>query len=172
MPAQGVYREEICWVLGIYNCGYNTNETLVPYWSHLYFHFWNISWHHLFKLWVFYCCKLVDFWINILHHLQFCPIHWIAHESYRLYKNMVNISRNHWISKFKQEFFYQNRVHQFKYIPVFTNFELLQSIQNKNLKIYKKTILFSSLNTQFYESRIFCLFTFWVFFPDKNFKLI
>ena len=125
MPAQGVYREEICWVLGIYNCGYNTNETLVPYWSHLYFHFWNISWHHLFKLWVFYCCKLVDFWINILHYLQFCPIHWIAHEPYRLYKNMVNISRNHWISKFKQEFFYQNRVHQFKYILMYLFLRIL-----------------------------------------------
>ena len=150
MLAQGVYREEICWVLGIYNCGYNTNETLVPYWSHLYFHFWNISWHHLFKLWVFYCCKLVDFWINILHYLQCCSIYWIAHKSHRLYKNMVNISRNHWISKFKREFLYQNQVHQFKYIPVFTNFELFVS--------------FSSLNTQFYESRIFCLFTFWVVF--------
>ena len=33
-------------------------------------------------------------------------------------------------------------------------------------------ISFSSSNTQFYESQIFCLFTFWVFFPDKSFKLI
>ena len=33
-------------------------------------------------------------------------------------------------------------------------------------------ISFSSSNTQLYESRIFCLFTFWVFFPDKSFKLI
>ena len=33
-------------------------------------------------------------------------------------------------------------------------------------------ISFRSSNTQFYESRIFCLFTFWVFFPDKSFKLI
>ena len=33
-------------------------------------------------------------------------------------------------------------------------------------------ISFSSSNTQFYESRIFCLFIFWVFFPDKSFKLI
>ena len=32
-------------------------------------------------------------------------------------------------------------------------------------------ISFSSSNTQFYESRIFCLFTFWVFFPDKSFEL-
>ena len=31
---------------------------------------------------------------------------------------------------------------------------------------------FSSLNTQFYDSRIFCLFTFWVFFPNKSNKLI
>ena len=38
---------------------------------------------------------------------------------------------------------------------------------------YFPTIIsFSSSNTQFYESRIFCLFTFWVFFPDKSFKLI
>ena len=29
-----------------------------------------------------------------------------------------------------------------------------------------------SSNTQFYESWIFCLFTSWVFFPDKSFKLI
>ena len=36
----------------------------------------------------------------------------------------------------------------------------------------KSFISFSSSNTQFYESRIFCLFTFWVFFPDKSFKLI
>ena len=34
------------------------------------------------------------------------------------------------------------------------------------------TISFSSSNTQFYESRIFCLFTFWVFSLDKSFKLI
>ena len=33
-------------------------------------------------------------------------------------------------------------------------------------------ISFSSSNTQYYESRIFCLFSFWVFFPDKSFKLI
>ena len=33
-------------------------------------------------------------------------------------------------------------------------------------------ISFSSSNTRFYESRIFCLFPFWVFFPDKSFKLI
>ena len=41
-------------------------------------------------------------------------------------------------------------------------------------KFTKKStnISFSSLNTQFYESRIFCLFTFWVFFPDKSFKWI
>ena len=40
-------------------------------------------------------------------------------------------------------------------------------------KTFHKTVIsFSSSNTQFYESRIFCLFTFWVFFPDKSFKLI
>ena len=33
-------------------------------------------------------------------------------------------------------------------------------------------ISFSSSNTEFYESRIFCLFTFWVFFSDKIFKLV
>ena len=33
-------------------------------------------------------------------------------------------------------------------------------------------ISFSSSNSQFYESQIFCLFTFWVFFPDKSFILI
>ena len=33
-------------------------------------------------------------------------------------------------------------------------------------------ISFSSSNTQFYESRIFCLFTFWVFFPEKSFEFI
>ena len=33
-------------------------------------------------------------------------------------------------------------------------------------------ILFGSLNTQFYKSGIFCLFTVSVFFPDKSFKLI
>ena len=32
-------------------------------------------------------------------------------------------------------------------------------------------ISFSSSNTHFYESWIFCLFTFWVFVPDKSFKL-
>ena len=37
---------------------------------------------------------------------------------------------------------------------------------------FDTTISFSSSNTQFYESRIFCLFTFWVHFPDKSFKLI
>ena len=36
----------------------------------------------------------------------------------------------------------------------------------------KWNISFSSSNTQFYESRIFCLFTFWVFFPDKSFKTL
>ena len=35
----------------------------------------------------------------------------------------------------------------------------------------KTNISFSSSNTQFYESQIFCLYTFWVFFPDKSFKL-
>ena len=34
------------------------------------------------------------------------------------------------------------------------------------------TISFSSLNTQFYDSRIFCLLTFWVFFSDKSLKFI
>ena len=33
-------------------------------------------------------------------------------------------------------------------------------------------ISFSSSNTQFYESQIFCLFIFGVFYPDKSFKLI
>ena len=33
-------------------------------------------------------------------------------------------------------------------------------------------ISFSSSNSQFYESQIFCLFTFWVFFLDKSFILI
>ena len=33
-------------------------------------------------------------------------------------------------------------------------------------------ISFSSSKTQFYESQIFCLFTFWGFFPDKSFKLM
>ena len=33
-------------------------------------------------------------------------------------------------------------------------------------------ISFSSSNTQFYKSWIFCLFTFWVFFPNKSFRLI
>ena len=32
-------------------------------------------------------------------------------------------------------------------------------------------ILFSSSNTQFYESQIFSLLTFWVFFPDKSFYI-
>ena len=36
----------------------------------------------------------------------------------------------------------------------------------------KPKILFSSSNTQFYESWIFCLFTFWVLFQDKSFSLI
>ena len=36
----------------------------------------------------------------------------------------------------------------------------------------KTNILFSSSNTQFYKSRIFCLFTFRVFFPDRIFKFI
>ena len=36
----------------------------------------------------------------------------------------------------------------------------------------KKYISFSSSNTQFYKWRIFCLFTFSVFFPDKSFELI
>ena len=38
--------------------------------------------------------------------------------------------------------------------------------------ILQTIISFSSSNTQFYESRIFCLLTFWVFFPDNSFKLI
>ena len=38
------------------------------------------------------------------------------------------------------------------------------SLSKKN---FCTNISFSSSNTQFYESRIFCLFTFWVFFPDK-----
>ena len=33
-------------------------------------------------------------------------------------------------------------------------------------------ISFCSSNTQFYESWIFCLFTYWVFFPDKSFKWV
>ena len=44
---------------------------------------------------------------------------------------------------------------------------LLLNITSKNT-----SISFSSSNAQFYESRISCLFTFWVFFPDKSFKLI
>ena len=39
--------------------------------------------------------------------------------------------------------------------------------------LLKKTcISFSSSNTQFYKTPKFCLFTFWVFFPDKSFKFI
>ena len=39
-------------------------------------------------------------------------------------------------------------------------------------KVKVVNISFSSSNTQFYESQIFRFFTFWVFFPDKSFKLI
>ena len=42
-------------------------------------------------------------------------------------------------------------------------------IDSKEIKSY---ISFSSSNPQFYESRISCLLTFWVFFPNKSFKLI
>ena len=48
-------------------------------------------------------------------------------------------------------------------------FEKLRSDFHCHLMLF---ISFNSSNTQFYESRIFCLFTFWVFFPDKSFKLI
>ena len=41
-----------------------------------------------------------------------------------------------------------------------------------NISFIFNYISFSSSNTQFYESRIFCLFTFWVFFPDKSCKLV
>ena len=52
--------------------------------------------------------------------------------------------------------------------------DALLEVQNlfSNLTKSLLNILFTSLNTQFYESWIFCLFTFWVFFPDKSFKLI
>ena len=36
----------------------------------------------------------------------------------------------------------------------------------------KLTLIFSWSNAQFYESGIFCLFIFWVFFPDKIVKLL
>ena len=41
-------------------------------------------------------------------------------------------------------------------------------------ELFKKLlhISFSSSKTQFYESRIFCLFTFWVLFPNESFKSI
>ena len=42
----------------------------------------------------------------------------------------------------------------------------------KSVKHFRFYILFRSSNTQFYEVRIFCLFTFWVFFPDKSFRSI
>ena len=40
-----------------------------------------------------------------------------------------------------------------------------------NVKFLILCISFSSSNTQFQEFQIFCLFTFWVYFPDKSFEL-
>ena len=48
---------------------------------------------------------------------------------------------------------------------------VLQHPQIWNLN-FKIDILFSSSTTKLCESRIFCLFTFWVFFTDKSFTLI
>ena len=51
--------------------------------------------------------------------------------------------------------------------------KLMIIIKTKFGEEYLKTnISFTSSNTQFYESQIFCLFTFWVFFPDKSLELI
>ena len=47
--------------------------------------------------------------------------------------------------------------------------------QHQNIRWFYYRIFFisfSSCNTQFNKSGIFCLFTFWVFFQDKSFKLI
>ena len=58
---------------------------------------------------------------------------------------------------------------QKKLIPIFLNQS--DCFDNKTIKD-SVIILFSSSNTQFYKSWIFCLFTFRVFFPDKILKLI
>ena len=62
---------------------------------------------------------------------------------------------------------------------IFCIFKLLGRCQSINCRSFPKSlnkiysyISFNSSNTQFYKSRIFSLFTFWVFFPDKSFKLI
>ena len=39
----------------------------------------------------------------------------------------------------------------------------------KKITVYISRSAHRTVNTQFYESRIFCLFTFWVFYPDKSF---
>ena len=49
----------------------------------------------------------------------------------------------------------------------------IQIVQWIYVEFLKTMIIsFSSSNNQFYESRTFCLFTFWVFFPYKSFNLI
>ena len=69
---------------------------------------------------------------------------------------------------------------------LYLNFDKIHLIQNSswfcsdfrcikfgcNNNKFLMNISFSSSNTQFYESRILWLFTFWVFFPDRGFKLI
>ena len=54
----------------------------------------------------------------------------------------------------------------------FLSFLSIQCRQIKRWKMILCFILFTSSNTQFYESRIYCLYTFWVFSPDKSLRLI
>ena len=58
-----------------------------------------------------------------------------------------------------------------KQIPYWSKKAVLSIWEHQN-KYYRIFISFSSSNTQFYESPIFCLFTFWVFFPYKSYKSI
>ena len=52
------------------------------------------------------------------------------------------------------------------FLRSFSNFLFLKGIFLSSL------VLLCSLTSQFYESWIFCLFTFWVFFQNKNFELM
>ena len=82
----------------------------------------------------------------------------------------------HWNSWPENKKYYLGNIylHQIKY-PI-VNLRILNSFQKNVWSFFSEhTILyisFSLSSTQFYKSGIFCLFTFWVSFPDKSFQLI
>jgi hypothetical protein len=117
----------------------------------------NTSIYILFSSFIasFFCFAMIHNLSLIVRIADICTIS--VHHLLKTKWRLVNFKRTFWCHRFDQK---TNEI-----------FLGISVIAFKKTWTQKTFISFSSSNTQFYESRIFCLFTVWVFFPDKSFRL-